>query len=505
MDHKNNHSERKFGKPANGKDFGERKFGRPASGKDFGERKFGRPANGKNFAEALPHETTGISTVSRRLALEVLSDVHNNGAFANLSLSKKFMNMPQIKNEDRKLLTNLVYGTLENQILLDYALDQMMDRPTNDTMQRDILRMGAYQILLLDRVPDRAAVDEAVKLARSLDMENATGFINAVLRNLSRKKSEISWPEKDENLTEFLHVMTSTPKWLVEYFITTFGDELATSLLTYKTTSHTLTVRPNFTKLTDDEFESLLAKKEYRFEKGIAPHSYKLFDVQALPYDEDYSRGNFSIQGESSMLAAEAVQAKNGMKIIDACAAPGGKSAYLAEKMQLTGRVFSWELHEKRALLLEATKRRLRLDNMRVIMRDATVLKPDMERTVDAVLLDAPCSGTGMLYEKPDIKYRLQLQDIDAITATQQQLLETLSTYVKVGGVLVYSTCSILPDENEKQIERFLQTHTNYEVEKLPTSFPKNLLDNEGELGLQLYPFRDKIEGFYIVRLRRKS
>ena len=216
-----------------------------------------------------------------------------------------------------------------------------------------------------------------------------------------------------------------------------------------------------------------------------------------------FADGLFFVQDEASQLCVKALDAKEGMRVLDACAAPGGKSAYLCETMQMTGRVFAWELHQSRALLLDAVKRRLRLENLRVTVRDATQPMQDWESTLDAVLLDAPCSGTGVITDKPDIKQRLQAEDIPAIVATQKQLLDTLCTYVKKGGTLVYSTCSILPEENALQVKAFLERNPNFALETLPASFPQQLRARQSDYGLQLQAYRDGVEGFFIARMRR--
>ena len=485
--------ERKFGKPAGDRKFG-KPAGKPAPAKPAGP--FGRPASSQ------PEETTGLTMNARRIALDVLCDVHQNGAFASLSLDEKLRDA-KLRPEDRRLVTSIVYGTLENELRIDYALDKLMDHPTHQPSQRDILRMSAYQILFLDRVPDSAAVNEAVKLVKALNMEAASGFINAVLRNLVRGKDTIEWPKKEDDLRTWLSVMGSMPLWLVDRLVADYGAEEAERVIFYREAEHPIVVRPNLNKITDEAFEKLLSKKEWRVERGLAPHAWLVYGAQEITFDSDYRAGLFSIQGQSSMLAAEAVQAKPGMKVLDACAAPGGKSAYLCEQMQLTGRVFSWELHEKRALLLEGVKRRLGLDNMRISVRDAREFREDMENTLDAVLLDAPCAGLGVLTQKPDVKLRLKPQDIPAIVETQKMLLDTVCRYVKKGGTLVYSTCSILPEENAQQVQAFLERHPEYELTPMPTAFPEELRKQQGAYGLQLLGCRDGVEGFFIARMRR--
>lgn len=459
--------------------------------------------SGHGLAPRSPRPRTAQSGLNaRRLALNVLTDVREKGAYASLALGER-LRAAHLSPEDRRLATGLVYGTLENQLQIDYALDRLMDHPTREPVQRDILRMGAYQILFLDRVPDSAAVDEAVKLTRAMGMEAACGFINAVLRNLSRGKDEIAWPDREADPVAYLSVMGSMPRWLVDKLVAAYGPEEAGRVILYREEEHPVCVRPNLTRLSDDEFEKLLEEKGWRAERGLAPHAWLIYGAGDLTADADYRAGRFSIQGQSSMLAAEALEARPGMKVLDACAAPGGKSAYLCEQMQLTGRVYAWELHEKRAQLLEGVRRRLGLDNLRISVRDALDFRPDLEGTLDGVLLDAPCAGLGVLSQKPDIKLRLKEEDIPAIVDTQGRLIDTVCRYVRPGGALVYSTCSLLPEENADRVRTFLQAHPNFTLEPLPTSFPEELRARQTPCGLQLLGCRDGVEGFFIARMRR--
>lgn len=459
--------------------------------------------SGHGLAPRSPRPRTAQSGLNaRRLALDVLTDVREKGAYASLALGER-LRAAHLSPEDRRLATGLVYGTLENQLQIDYALDRLMDHPTREPVQRDILRMGAYQILFLDRVPDSAAVDEAVKLTRAMGMEAACGFINAVLRNLSRGKDEIAWPDREADPMTYLSVMGSMPRWLVDKLVAAYGPEEAGRVILYREEEHPVCVRPNLARLSDAGFEALLHEKGWRAERGLAPHAWLIYGAGDLASDADYRAGRFSIQGQSSMLAAEALEVRPGMKVLDACAAPGGKSAYLCEQMQLTGRVYAWELHEKRAQLLEGVRRRLGLDNLRISVRDALDFRPDLEGALDGVLLDAPCAGLGVLSQKPDIKLRLKEEDIPAIVDTQGRLIDTVCRYVRPGGALVYSTCSLLPEENADRVRAFLQAHPNFTLEPLPTSFPEELRARQTPCGLQLLGCRDGVEGFFIARMRR--
>ena len=220
--------------------------------------------------------------------------------------------------------------------------------------------------------------------------------------------------------------------------------------------------------------------------------------------DADYLAGNFSIQSGGSMLACLAVNVKRGQQVLDCCAAPGGKTCYLAELMGGTGRIQAWDIHEHRVALIEAQMKRLGLENIRPMIRDAAKKREDLDGTMDAVLLDAPCSGLGFLAQKPDLKLRVTEESVKELTELQAKLLDTVCGYVKPGGTLVYSTCSILKDENERQAERFLERHPEFEEIPLPESIPEKYRERRAR-GLQLLEHRDGLEGFYLIRMRKKD
>ena len=440
---------------------------------------------------------------ARLTALDVLRDIHEKGAYASLALQNR-LRQNRLQPNDRRLATSIVYTTLERVEQLDYVLDRLMEHPTDDPVLRDILRLSACQILFHERIPDSAAVNEGVKLAKIAGKESASGFLNAVLRNLVRGKENIQWPDREQDILKYLYIMGNMPVWLVEKLISAYGQETAEKIILFEAPKSGMVARPNMLRITDEAFEALLRTKPWEWKRGLVPHAYLIKGAVEIGTDEDFRKGLFSIQGQSSMLAAEAVQAKPGMRVLDCCAAPGGKTAYMAETMQDTGRVFAWDVHEHRVQLLEAMKKRLRLENLRISVRDAANFKPDMEGTLDAVLLDAPCTGLGVLSEKPDIAYRLKESDLPSIVQTQAQLLDTVSRYVKPGGTLVYSTCTILPEENEEQIKAFLETHPAFSVQPLPTSFPEEFRKQQNAYGLQLFNHRDQVEGFFIARIQRQ-
>ena len=489
--------ERKFGdKPGFG---GNRGGNRPGFNRDGGNRRpMGdrKPVQGKVVK---PHQQEGLP--ARRLALEVIREVTEKGKFIHLVMDEKLRNctLPLI---DRRLAARLAYDTIENKMYIDHALEQIMAKPDCDIKLKNVLRLGACQILLEDRIPESAACNTAVALCKELEMEGLAGVCNGVLRNLVRQKDELTWPNPEEDPVKALSIRHSVPEWLVEKLLADWGDE-AINLMAYHSHDSYITVRPNLTRLDDAAFEAFLNEKVWEHEPGKVAHSWRIRNMAEIAHDAGFVGGKFSIQSESSMMAAMAVEPKKGMQILDCCAAPGGKSCLMAEMMGGSGRVQAWELHEHRTDLITAQVKRLGLENVRPMTRDAAVRRPDLEGTMDAVLLDAPCSGLGVMADKPDVKYRVTPESVEEIVRTQRQLLDAVAPYVKRGGTLVYSTCSVLKEENVRQAEAFLERHPEFELMKLPETIPAEFRQHE-ETGLQLLPSRDGVEGFYICRFKRK-
>lgn len=446
-----------------------------------------------------------ISLGARMVALDVLLDVHQRGAYASLALDERLNKNRILDPRDKRLATELAYGTLENQLRLDYMIDFFLDRKDVEVLVRDILRMGVYQLFFLDRVPGSAAVDEAVKLTRAKDREAYTGLVNAILRNMLRDKQRITYPKPSEEPARFLSVMHSLPQWIVEALIEAYGLAGARAIAEYRAPEPTVTVRPNTARISVEEFAAYVRRRHFDVQPGIVPGAFRLKKPGDLTAEPEYQRGLFSIQGESSMLAVQALDPQRGWTVLDACAAPGGKTALLAERMHGTGRIQAWDVHEHRVELLRAMVRRLHLDNVRPAQRDALLFRQELERAMDAVLIDAPCSGLGVMLNKPDVKYRQTPEAVEALTHMQSMLLDTCCRYVKPGGVLVYSTCSILPAENQNQITAFLQKHPEFALEGLAERMPEALRERVEQGQLQLLPYRDGIDGFYIARMVRKE
>ena len=510
-------SERRYGKPAPHAD-GERRFGKPAPHTDS-ERRYGKPAaphaNGeRRYSKPAPHADgerrfgnpapVNDGLAARRAAYRVLCEVTENGAYAALALDRQ-LTRSGLSTADRHLAASLVYDTLDNQMRLDWALSKFLQKEDTEPKLRIILRLGACQILLYDKIPESAAVNTTVSLCKDAGLEGLSGVCNAILRNLIRSRDEIVYPDETQEPEKFLSVMFSVPEWLVRQLIADYGYPTAKAIVSYRQREAGATLRPNLMQLDHAAFEKLLNSKVWKWEKGQAPDAYIVHGAADLAQDADFQSGRFSIQSESSMFAALALTVRPGMQVLDVCAAPGGKTCYLAERMNGTGRVQSWDLHPHRVRLIEAQARRLHLDNVRPMARDATALRDELVQTMDAVLLDAPCSGTGVMAGKPDVKYRVTAEGVAELAETQRKLLDTCCQYVKRGGQFVYSTCSLLPEENAQQLHAFLERHPEFELLPLPETFPAHLRDHAGADGLQILPCRDGLDGFFIALMRRKA
>ncbi len=488
--------------------FGERKsFNRDVK-PAFGERKgpYGRPApSGRSFTPARPAVPQDpLSGSARGAAWDVLNRVLLEDGFASLSLSD-VLDRVRLSERDKRLTTNIVYTTLENLIYIDYALSFFLKEEEKvDAGIRNLLRLGVAQFFFMDRVPESAVVNEAVKLARVRGFEGLTGFVNGVLRNFLRGQGDILWPLKDEGLVRYLSIMHSMPEFVVEKLIAAYGEEKAEAIIRGDKRRY-VTLRPNMMLTTVEAFEKLLSAKDWRVEKGLLPNAWYVSGAGDISADIDFIKGQYSIQGESSMLAAESMQVKRGMTVLDCCAAPGGKTAYMAEQMQGTGRVQAWDKHEHRVELLNAMAQRLRLYNVRPMMRDVLQHREQYDLMMDGVLLDAPCSGSGVFHDKPDAKYRVTEEGIAELTKIQSDMMDVCCRYVKPGGTFVYSTCSVLPEENVQQVEAFLARHPEFSIVPLPDSIPERFRENYGEYGLQLLPGVDPVEGFFIARMVRSA
>ena len=442
---------------------------------------------------------------ARDVALNALRFVARDGAYAAQALDRALRDV-KLSESDRRLAASIFYFALENRLRIETCLmAKLNQRPEPEIM--DILCLAAAQILFMDRVPDHAAVDEAVKQVRRARRERMTALVNAVLRGLIRDRDAglLTLPDRESEPEKYISQKYSLSLPLLERLARAYGIDEAERIAQWSPDRRCETVRPNRLRMTDAEFEAWLDQNKFEWSRGIVLGAHRIANAGRLAAHEGYRRGLFSIQGESSMLAALAMEVKPGMQVLDACAAPGGKSCLIAEVMGGAGRVYAWDLHEHRVELIRAAAKRLGLDNIRPQVRDASKPSESLAGMMDAVLVDAPCSGLGVMGDKPDIKYRLSDEGIGALVPIQRGILDACASYVRPGGLLVYSTCTILPEENGEQVADFLARHPEFEPDEGVAWLPEALRERWEGGQIQILPSRDRLDGFFIARLRRKA
>ena len=475
---------------------GDRGFdGRPEGGRF---RPFAAPVRGGGRSP-LPHPET-----ARDAALLALDDVIRHDAYASQALDRA-LSAVRLSPEDRRLAASIFYFAVENRLRIEWTLGKLMEtRP--EPVVSDVLHIAAAQLLFMDRIPDHAAVDEAVKQVRAAGRGGLDKLVNGVLRSLIRARDagEPALPDREESAEEFLSVRYSLALPAVRRLVAAYGVERTETLLAHSPETREITVRPNHARIGRADFEALLDEAHLSWRRGGVDDAYILSDAAGLADLPAYRAGLFSIQSEGSMLAALAVGARPGMRILDACAAPGGKTCLMAERMGASGRVFAWDVHAHRVELIRAAARRLGLDNVRPSVRDARRTDPDMALSMDAVLVDAPCSGLGVMWDKPDIRFRATEESLSQVIPLQREILDACAEMVRPGGLLVYSTCTILPEENEAQARAFLERHPEFEPDGGAEWLPEALRGHLADGRIQLMPDRDGIEGFFIARMRRR-
>lgn len=469
-----------------------------AGGQLRGERPMRGERPGKNNDRAKPAKP---AITARDAALRALGEVVARGAYASQAIDRQ-LTENSISPEDRRLATGIFYAAVENRLRIEHVLAPFI-KNSPAPIVNDILHIACAQLLYLDRVPDHAVVDEAVKQTRRMKGQQVTGFVNVVLRNVIRARDEGALAEPDAgDAVRYMSVKYSVSEDLVSALIDAYGAEEAGRICAFRPQEHTQTVRANFMTTSDEELGRYLSENGVEYREGNVPRALTCLRPGALAGLEGYRRGMYSLQGESSMLAAYAMQVRPGMNVLDACAAPGGKSAMMCEMMNGTGRVYAWDVHEHRVELIRAAGKRLKLYNLRPTARDARLEYEQFDGLMNAVLVDAPCSGLGVIADKPDIRIRFKKNELDELVPLQRDILANCARFVKVGGLLVYSTCTILPEENEKQVRQFLNSNPQFAPDTDDSWLPEKYRPLMKDGMLQLMQHRDGIEGFFIARMR---
>ncbi len=443
----------------------------------------------------------------RQLAFSVLCRV-DEGAYADLALDAAFQQSARLDPRDRGLATELVYGTLRRRGRLDFALARLSGKPLAKVEPRvlNLLRLGAYQILFLDKVPAPAAVHETVELARREQLERATGFINGILRNLIRQREEIPWPDATEPVV-YLEKLAAFPHWLARSWPRRFGGEAAVALADALLQPAPFTVRVNTLKIGREDF---LAELSSRGLEGtptrFAPEGVVIGHRggASLPGDAE---GWYQVQDEASMLIAHLLAPKPGEKILDACAAPGGKTTHLCALGDNAVEVLALDLHPQRARLVTSGAARLGCRGITARAWDLTQPPPFLApASFDAILVDAPCSGLGVLRRNPEIRWRRTAADIAQMAEQQRAILANTATLVKPGGRLLYSVCTLTEEETDGVVQAFLATHPDFVADDLRESVPPAWRELFGEDGrLRTWRRADTgMDAFFAAALRRR-
>lgn len=456
---------------------------------------------------------------TRELAAQTLEQILEKGGYSHVVLKDVLDKYDYLEPSQKAFVKQLTEGTLERKLQIDYVLDQYASVPVRKMKPfiRILLEMSVYQLLFLDGVPDRAVCDEAVKLAGRRKFTSLKGFINGVLRTISREKENISYPDREKEPVSYLSVRYSCPEWLVKRWNAAYGPEKTEKLLAALLAEHPLSVRFS-ESLGQEEAGKLAARLE---QAGAAvtrhpylPYAYELRhagDVRTLP---GFAEGAWTVQDVSSMLAAEASgvrgllarDEKARLLVMDVCAAPGGKALHIASMDPERILVLAGDVSGQKVGRIEENAARMGVTNLQVRVRDASVPEEAQFGKADVVLTDVPCSGLGVLGKKRDIKYKTDEAQIASLVPLQRRILAASAPCVKPGGVLLYCTCTICREENEDAADWFLQEHTDFEPAGLDDCLPPVLHDAETAKGrLQLLPGIHTCDGFFMAKFRRKA
>lgn len=421
----------------------------------------------------------------RKLALDALCDVTDRGAYANLRVKQLSRDLPE---REAKHAAALVYTTLDHLLTIDYYLSHFT-KGSVKPLVRGVLRLGVCELLYM-RTPAHAAVNESVRLLQETGKGALSGFVNAVLRAIDREREHL--PEFPNEPLKRLSIQYSYPEWIVSEWISSLGEPAAEELL--KSRPEPVEVRAQYPFTRDELLAALPVRAAVnRWDENSLALEHG-FDFASSPL---FCEGKFTVMSQAAMLACRALGDFRGQTVLDACAAPGGKSAYLASLFENDVSLTCWELHPHRRELLERTLERLHV-SAETAQKDAAAFDPTFTDAFDAVLVDAPCSGLGLLGDKPDIRYAKTDADVNALAELQSHILDACARYVRPGGVLLYATCTISRRENEEQAARFAETHANFQPEPMPLP-----IENGG--ALQLLPTIHGTDGFFLARFRKAN
>lgn len=442
---------------------------------------------------------------AREIALKVLYRIDKERAYSNIALDEELKkNRNNLNEKDIGLISEIVYGTTTWKL----TLDEIIKKYSNIKLKKisiwilNILRIGIYQIIFLDKIPKSAAVNESVNLAKRYGHKSSSNFVNAILRKVEKKDFDEFFEIKDD--IERISKTTSMPTWIIEELLQENSIDKVSEICQNSNKRPKVCIRVNKLNTTKEEVKKKLEGKGINARYGLINDFLILDKAKNIENMEEFKKGDFTIQDEAAGLIPLILNPKEGEKILDACSSPGGKTTYMAEIMNNKGNIEAWDIHEHRVKLVQETSKRLGINIINAKVNDATIYKEEYKEYFDKILLDVPCLGMGVLKRKPDIKWQRKKQDIEEITKIQMKILETCSKYLKSGGELVYSTCSIFNEENRQIIEKFIKKNKEFEIVKIKEIeqefFNKYIINSKY---ISVYQ-NEKTDGFFICKIAKK-
>jgi 16S rRNA (cytosine967-C5)-methyltransferase len=434
----------------------------------------------------------------RGIAVKILNRIERTDSYLDKLLDVE-LRSDELNDLDKRFLTELTHGVVRWKTRLDFIIEQFCKNKfaMQDPNIRNAMRVALYQILFLSKIPHAAAVNEAVEFVKKIRGQKAANLVNAVLRNIIRNLNKLPTPDHETDPVQYLSIMYSHPSWMVKRWVDRYGLYETEQLLSANNERPTIVVRANTLKTTADELVKLFEERNIRNTRSKYLENFiKVGHLSGIYNLDLFEKGYFSVQDESSGLVVKLLDPKPGETVIDLCSAPGGKTTFIGELMKNQGKIIAVDKYEHRLNLVKQSCERLGVENVEFIPKDA--LEVDVE-PADKVLVDAPCSGLGVIQKKPDIKWQRELSDIRNLAKTQIELLEKASKLVKNGGVIVYSTCTIEPEENIEVVKEFLSRHPEFKIDDARNYLPSDIVNGEG--CLETYPHKHDMDGGFAVRL----
>ena len=450
-----------------------------------------------------------MAAIARQIALSVLGAINDSNVTLDHLLTRAFEQKPQLIQRDRALVIQLVYGVLRWRSRLDWVIQHLSRSPFHkiDPLVLNIIRLGLYQILFLSRVPVSAAVNDSVELAKGRAPSWVVGFVNAILRSAAQRKNEIPLPDYNDDPVAAIAIQESHPAWMVKRWVKRMGVEDAKRLCKANNEIPPVTVRANTLKVSRERLgESLSAHVNKISQARFAPEGLILRGLrQSIREMPAFQKGWFQVQDEAAQLISCLLEPRPGEMILDACAGLGGKTGHIAQLMKDGGKITAVDYQSRKLSELKAFMTRLDISSVTTLRHDLAASIPEkLTETFDRILLDAPCSGLGVIRRNPDIKWKKQAEDLARLQSKQQRLLAGLARLVKKGGLLVYCVCSFEPEEGEKVLEDFLKSRSDFAIDDLsagPEEICGPFVDRSGIF--RTLPHEHDMDGFFAVRLRK--